>query len=678
MDNLASLLKAEGAPLNIEVKEKMLELIQNWAMAAQGRMDLFYIGDTYRKLQNEGFRFPPKTDITSSMLDSSAVSSLLNLIKIRFLNDVYFQPPEWIDSDVCMRCRTSFTFTNRKHHCRNCGSVFDAQCSSKTLPLPHLGILQPVRVDDGCYAKLTSKSFGPSNLLDHPVLRSNPIAKPATTFMEPRGARAESGFDEDLRRALQMSLEEVQGRGNTGYTPQPKVPQETVASSKSQTKANEEEDADLKAAIAASLRDMEEQKQKHAAALKNSAISTGGGPTYTPLPKNPYELSPVEAENINLFSTLVDRLQHQPPGTILREPQIQELYESIGALRPKLARTYGETMSKHGMCSFNVPPDCLLTPLDALLELHAKLATVVRYYDRMLEERLSSAYSQHSLDPYASNQQPFSLFPTLPKNPTDGRSGAESYYLGNTIPELPQLRQPKRYDAGGPQAGMRSPRQYPRQAAGFGSASSQQPWNRPDHNTLGPSVPSNTTGPYLSNPSATPGQGRPANFYLAPPQPGSEVTSLQSTLPSEPEASYQHPSVVRRDSQYQRPSSPAALAPQKQITSNTTPLAAITVPQQPSYQPQDVSPLYPQAPELQPQPLPNQQRAPHPPQSYYLPPQQPVASSQQPPYTGAPPVNGSYPPLPNNPPSVASFPSSLPFPEPAPRRPVIEESLIDL
>ena len=176
-------------------------------------------------------------------------------------------PPEWVDSDVCMRCREKFTFTNRKHHCRNCGNVFCQTCSSKSLPLPHLGIMQPVRVDDGCYARLMDKAQSGSQSM--PVAGGLP-AKPIRTLyqgaLQPRDARvADEGFDADLKRALEMSLEESKGHSGAGYVPQSQLrSQERTpvanGSSKTAKQPVDSVDADLEAAIAASLQDMEEQK----------------------------------------------------------------------------------------------------------------------------------------------------------------------------------------------------------------------------------------------------------------------------------------------------------------------------------------------------------------------------------------------------------------------------------
>jgi growth factor-regulated tyrosine kinase substrate len=521
--------------------------------------------------------------------------------------------------------------------------------------------MEPVRVDDGCHDKLTMRSRG----ISAPKPYDNP--KPHKTLyqgsMEPRSARVDDSFDADLKRALEMSLEDTKGNGSSGFVSQSQLQSQSKPSTNGATKKEpqEEEDADLAAAIAASLADMEEQKKSYAATFKRQTANTNATTPFV-APKSDYELTPVEAENINLFSTLVDRLQHQAPGTILREPQIQELYESIGKLRPKLARTYGETMSKHGKSTTWFCSQMMLTCVDTLLDLHAKLSSVVRYYDRMLEERLSSTYSQagamYGLP--APTQRPMSnLYPSIPSGASNGPAG-ENYYTGNAAPSDAYNGPQAHYGAGYQSTPQQHHAQYSSRAPAqpYDQYPSAQQPSQPYPNLA--QRPPSTTYPQPASPQL---QRQISNQQYPPQQSGYAPQAPPSTVSDAESASFYYgdnnnSSQPQQPSQQQQPPSPRMYnhAPPQQ-----TPLSPPAQPwQNPAHQNQ--------APQQQAAPQPQQQAPPQ--QLWQQPTQHPQQQPQSQTWQPAPYATGGYGP--------ESFPAAPQGQMPTQQQKVVDEPLIDL
>nr|CAD7261707.1 unnamed protein product [Timema shepardi] len=71
-------------------------------------------------------------------------------------------PTLWVPDHAvnrCMGCNIEFSWLGRrKHHCRNCGKIFCADCSDNTVPLPNEQLYDPVRVCANCYSMLHNSS----------------------------------------------------------------------------------------------------------------------------------------------------------------------------------------------------------------------------------------------------------------------------------------------------------------------------------------------------------------------------------------------------------------------------------------------------------------------------------------------------------------------------------------
>lgn len=286
----------------------------------------------------------------------------------------------------------------------------------------------------------------------------------------------------------------------------------------------------------------------------------------------------------------------------------------------------------------------------------------------MLEERLSSAYSQHTLSygPVPGAAQYPNIYPSMPTTATESKPGAENFYYGNAAAENP--------------GGAPSPYSQPQLGRDGGamspSAHSQPPqamtpnlqWNQTPHPVISPQP-----NPDAAYGNSTPyaGSGAPSQFYTAPTIQQAEQ-HFQQPGQREVDSPYQPSPVTRRDSYYQ-PTAP--LNPTEQLPA---------VEHGPGHAPStDSRPPQPSGSQSISQPQPTDPSS----QSYYLPPQQqqqqqPQHHQQQNPqvggYQGYPSQNMSYQVPYGGDVSPISTHQSTHYQQPAPSRPVVEESLIEL
>ena len=190
--------------------------------------------------------------------------------------------------------------------------------------------------------------------------------------------------DEELQRAIQLSLEEVgaSGRNRPGYVPtQPNPsnwewrssePPLIDRSAPSQAAVeDEEDDPDLKAAIEASLREANAPRPSAPIAVESprtdapgfsysthQTVPVGMSQSYPPAtPAHPvsaipnYDLLPLEEDVILTFSQTVEEVQAQGGRDISRYPGVNELYDKANGLKPKLALSLDDTDRKQSRFS---------------------------------------------------------------------------------------------------------------------------------------------------------------------------------------------------------------------------------------------------------------------------------------------------------------------------------------
>lgn len=74
-------LMTHAKAMNQDVKQKVLRLVQNWAVAFESKPTLAYAGEVYRQLQREGADFLPGETVHPDPPSQASASPLRTLLR---------------------------------------------------------------------------------------------------------------------------------------------------------------------------------------------------------------------------------------------------------------------------------------------------------------------------------------------------------------------------------------------------------------------------------------------------------------------------------------------------------------------------------------------------------------------------------------------------------------------
>ena len=236
------------------VKNKLLEMIQSWAIGFKDKPNLKVASNLYNIMKAEGYKFPTVTDTTGMFKSEKA--------------------PTWSDGDECSKCKTEFGLVQRKHHCRACGNIFCNKCSSKQAIIPKYGIEKEVRVCDTCYGDLVKKTpKAPTAAESNNELPAEYLNSALAKESQEPPKRDELALkeEEELQLALALSLDEQENKHKIRkeqvatdyvYSTVNKTPTTSTAAASSTPAVDPETDPDLARYLNRSYWDSKKSEQE--------------------------------------------------------------------------------------------------------------------------------------------------------------------------------------------------------------------------------------------------------------------------------------------------------------------------------------------------------------------------------------------------------------------------------